>query len=108
MFDQVLLTGFKVFGGHEVNPTQLIAEYFMEHPRKGVSCSVVEVTVKDVDAYISKTKEKVMCSKGQKILNLHFGVGPNTVYKLEQLCYNNKDFGIPDNEGYQPRKQLIS
>lgn len=108
MFDQILLTGFKVFGGCEVNPTQLLAQHFIEHPRKGVTCSVVEVTAKDADAYIEKAKEKVLCSKGKKILNLHFGVGPNTVYELEQMCFNNKDFEIPDNLGYKPRKQQIT
>ena len=97
MFDQILLTGFKVFGGHDVNPTQLVAEHFIQHPRKGVSCSVVEVTAKDADAYIEKAKQQVLCSKDKKILNLHFGVGPNKVYYLEQICYNNKDFRIPDN-----------
>lgn len=97
MFDEILLTGFKVFGNHDVNPTQLISEHFSAHPLKGVNCSVVEVTAKDADAYVEKIKEHVICSKDKKILNLHFGVGPNKVYYLEQSCYNNKDFSIPDN-----------
>lgn len=33
------------------------------------------------------------------MLNIHFGVGPNQVYFLENCAYNNKDFRIPDNSG---------
>jgi hypothetical protein len=37
------------------------------------------------------------------VLHLHFGVGPNLVYKPESMAYNNKNFSIPDNAGYQPK-----
>lgn len=74
----------------------------MKHPRDGLRCSVVEVTAKDADAYINKIQQQLVASKGKKVLNLHFGVGPNKVYNLERFCFNNKDFGIPDNDGYQP------
>lgn len=56
--------------------------------------------MKDVDEYIEKMKENIKDSE-ERILNLHLGVGPNQVYFLEQCCYNNKDFRIPDNNGYQ-------
>jgi hypothetical protein len=36
------------------------------------------------------------------------GVGPNNVYHLETCGYNNKDFGIPDNDGYQCFKEKIT
>ncbi len=52
MFDQVFMTGFKVFGGHEVNPTQLVAEHFSQAKVPGLTCTVVEVTAKDADAYV--------------------------------------------------------
>lgn len=35
------------------------------------------------------------------------GVGPNKVYFIEKCAYNNKDFRIPDNSGYQPCDQQI-
>lgn len=51
-----------------------------------------------MDNYIeSKLKEQRECPK--TILNVHFGVGPNKVYFLENCAYNNKDFRIPDNSG---------
>ena len=97
------LTGFKKFGNHAVNPTQLLAEHYLNSKVSNVHASVVEVTTKDVDTYIDSMKG-ILADKGnKKILNLHFGVGPNKVYYLEKCCYNNKDFGIPDNLGYQPR-----
>lgn len=35
------------------------------------------------------------------------GVGPNKVYFLEQCGYNNKDFRIPDNDGYICKNEKI-
>ena len=102
MFDEVYLTGFKIFGSYEANPTQLLAEHFGKSGIPGLSCSVVEVTAKDADEYVGRIGQKVKGGE-KRVLNLHFGVGPNKVYHLERCCYNNKDFCIPDNEGYQPR-----
>jgi pyroglutamyl-peptidase len=107
MFDQVYLTGFKIFGGHQVNPTQLLAEHFSEHKVEGVETAVIEVAAKEADAYIEKIRTAIGESKDKKVLNLHFGVGPNKVYHLEQCSYNNKDFGIPDNHGYKPLNEKI-
>lgn len=107
MFDQIYLTGFKKFGNHDVNPTQLVSEHFAKQEIPGLKCSVVEVTTKDADAYIESIKQELVSTPNKKILNIHFGVGPNTVYRFEKCCYNNKDFGIPDNIGYQPSKEKI-
>ncbi len=59
----------------------------------------LDVTVKDVDTYITYLAESCGPHEG-KTLNLHMGVGPNKVYFLENCGYNNKDFRIPDNNGY--------
>ena len=67
----------------------------------------MEVATKPVDEYVEKIKKKVEENKGKKVLNLHFGVGPNEIYHLERCCYNNKDFRIPDNLKYQPRNEQI-
>jgi len=56
MFDQIYLTGFKKFGNHDVNPTQLVSEHFAKQEIPGLKCSVVEVTTKDADAYIESIK----------------------------------------------------
>jgi hypothetical protein len=59
MFDRVYLTGFKKFGDHDVNPTQMLAEHFATLNISGLTCSVIEVTVEDVDSYINKTKQLI-------------------------------------------------
>ena len=85
MFDQVYLTGFKIFGGVECNPTQLLAEHYSKAGIKNLSCEIVEVAAKCVDEYVEKVKEceeKSEESEGKRILNLHFGVGPNKIYHL--------------------------
>jgi len=107
MFDEVYLTGFKKFGNCSVNPTQMIAEHYLKSTIAGLHSAVVEVTTKDVDAYINSMKKIIADMGTKKILNLHFGVGPNKIYHLERCCYNNKDFGIPDNLGYQPKNEQI-
>ena len=38
---------------------------------------------------------------------MHFGVGPNKVYFFEMFGYNNMDYRIPDNYGFQPIRQKI-
>jgi pyroglutamyl-peptidase len=108
MFDFIYLTGFKKFGGHEVNPTEEVVKAIEAQNVPRVRCSVVEVTTVDVDNYIAKTLEEVEGKKDEKILHLHFGVGPNMVYRLETTAYNNKDFSIPDNIGYKPSKEQIT
>ena len=43
----------------------------------------MEVATKPVDEYVDKIKKYVdeQCT-GKKVLNLHFGVGPNIIYHL--------------------------
>jgi len=47
----------------------------------------------------------------QKIIILHFGVSPKRqpvpMFKLEQHAYNEANFRIPDQNGFQPSKQPI-
>jgi pyrrolidone-carboxylate peptidase len=82
MFDQIYLTGFQKFGDHDVNPTELIAAHFAGANIPGLTSSVLEVTVEGVDSYIAKTRAAIAAQNNKRILNLHFGVGPNTVYKM--------------------------
>lgn len=107
MFQKVNVTGFQAFGNIDVNPTELVVNSFIEkpHPKQG-DARKLDVTVKAVDEYVEE-----MCAKAKedhlKTVNLHFGVGPNKVYFLEMCAYNNKDFRIPDNSGYQCNKEKI-
>ena len=71
-----------------------------------MTCKVLDVAVQDVDQYVEEMKQKSAVLNG-KVLHLHLGVGPNKVYHLEQVCYNQKDFRIPDNRQNQPLNQPI-
>ena len=103
MYNEVHLTGFKKFGDVTVNPTELIVDELTSSPIPQVHPTKLDVTVDEVNNYIS-AKVKEQCEPGKKILNIHFGVGPNKVYFLENCAYNNKDFRIPDNSGKQCQK----
>jgi pyroglutamyl-peptidase len=105
MYDHIYLTGFKKFGTHEVNPTEEVVNAIHI---EGVTCNIVEVTTVDVDGYIHRISHELAERKGQSVLHLHFGVGPNSVYKPESYAYNNKTFSIPDNLGYQPQDEPIN
>lgn len=67
----------------------------------------IDVAVKEVDQQIMDFCQIHEQNKGMKILNLHLGVSPGFNYTLEKCGYNNKDFCIPDNLGYQPQNETI-
>ena len=106
MFDHIFLTGYNKFHGVGVNPTEEMIKAEEPKKRKGVTCRVLEVAAEDVDAYIDECKKRVDEHQG-KVLHLHLGVGPNLVYHLENVCYNQKDFRAPDNKNYQPLNEPI-
>ena len=103
MFDMVHLSGFKKFGNYQENPTQLVSEHFFKQHIPNLLCSVVEVTTVDADGYIHFLKQQIQAHPGRRILILHLGVSGRKTYSLESCAYNQKDFSIPDNAGYQPR-----
>ena len=58
MFDRIYLTGFLPFTGVKINPTELIVKDFMENPHPNVvKATRLDVSVKEVDQYLEKTKE---------------------------------------------------
>ena len=81
MYEEVHLTGFKKFGEITVNPTELIVDDLTSSPIPHVNPRKLDVTVDEVDKYVVE-KIKEQCKSDKKILNIHFGVGPNKVYFL--------------------------
>jgi pyroglutamyl-peptidase len=99
-----LITGFEPFEGVPVNPTQQIAEYFLENPEyRGVQ----------IDALVFPVVLNAWDNAGEHLKNdygamLHFGADPfNDHIKVERLGVNLDDFRIPDNEGLQVEDQPI-
>ena len=48
---------------------------------EAVTCNILEVATVDVDNYIDRIKQELSEKKNRRVLHLHFGVGPNLVYK---------------------------
>lgn len=110
-FHQIILTGFKTFGSHSKNPTEELISSLTEQEMKQRRIAkkfALDVTCTEVDCFAGQLKQEFDELKpGKKVLIVHMGVGPNKVYFLEECAYNNKDFSIPDNSGYQPCKEQI-
>jgi pyroglutamyl-peptidase len=113
------LTGFGKFQGVEKNPTtelmQKLPNYLKDHPletKKSVhveSFFVLETSGRQFSG-LNKLQESY-CSKyknsPEPVVWLHFGVGPNLVYHLEKVAWNEADFRCPDERGWQPRHMCI-
>lgn len=70
---------------------------------------MLDVSCKKVDEWLQKTiVEAQKAAEAKPVWLIHLGVGNNTVYHLEELAYNNKDFWNPDNDGYFCRNEPIS
>lgn len=112
--DTLLLTGFGPFADVADNPTaELVYEIKKRSADKGFWLakfpfkifSVLEVSTTGVDSFICQTQQLRACSK----VSIHLGVDTGaTTFKLEQCCYNNCSFRVPDAVGNMPDKQCIA
>ncbi|RYG98632.1 hypothetical protein EON65_51200, partial [archaeon] len=119
-----VITGFSAFGSVGINPTAKLIEILSDetndsHLTRPNSHSVymfkvLEVSVQAVDSFLNSTVEDIVkrdsdsgISKIQ-IYFIHLGVDENAIsIKLEQVCYNNLHFRIPDVKGYQPQNSAL-
>lgn len=119
-----VITGFDAFGSVGVNPTAKLIEVFSDETNASrLLCpsanstfvfQVLEVSVKAVDSFLDSIVEDIVKRNGSgstdkiKIYFIHLGVDENsTSIKLEQVCYNNLNFRIPDVQGYQPQNSAL-
>lgn len=105
---KLFITGFGSFGDIDANPTQQIVEYLEDEcfSIEGYDSyfNVLHVSTGGVDDYLEERESNVKLGN----VNIHIGVhGKATRFALEQYCYNNKDFRIPDSSGKQPEKERI-
>ena len=106
----LFITGFGNFGDVAANPTEEIIEALnCEHFTCGeysASYKILKVSTQAVDGYLSD-RQMWNQVKGSNI-NIHLGVASSNMnFQLEQYCYNNKDFRIPDISGSQPQREKI-
>eukprot|EP00808_Paulinella_micropora_P013545 g73463.t1 len=91
-----ILTGFGEFNGVKHNPTEQLMKTLPEYLK----------TTKNV---IRAPKFKKMTAIGtRRTVWVHFGVDSGaTGYKLECRAFNEADFRVPDQRGWQPKKEKI-
>lgn len=98
----VYITGFGEFHGVKENPSMKIVEELRatEFTVDGHSVvfHVLEVSVDYCKDFLSK-----LDFVNNSYVFIHIGVDSNgTAIKLEQCAYNNMNFRVPDERGYQP------
>lgn len=117
-----IVTGFGPFEKMNENPTTTIIRHLQSEKEKGhlqqhieftkvikTSASSAKMEVNDIIQYI-KDKEKEAPS-GQHWVIVHLGVnhmkGRKPAFQLEQNAYNEANFRIADEDGFQPKKEEI-
>jgi len=118
-----VLTGFGKFGNITENPTttliRRIVTLMNENDGDGGNnismCKIIKTAASnitnDLDDIIIHTinlEESISCQRNKHIVFIHLGVDykANT-FKLETTAYNEASFRIPDEDGFQPKKQQI-
>lgn len=72
------------------------------------SCEVYEVSAEATTQGLKKIQSPKDPKDNVKYIFIHFGVNESeTELRLEQCSYNEADFRIPDQRGYQPIQQPI-
>lgn len=104
----VYVTGFGEFHGVKENPSMKIVEELRSKQfcvdGHSVVFEVLEVSVEYCRDFISKLDFDNNC-----YIFVHIGVDSNgTAIKLEQCAYNNMNFRVPDERGYQPQLTQIN
>lgn len=93
-----------------------IREYLVEHPLSDSvaleTVTIYEVSRDPTNAIFSSLASQHLpqdASTSDKHLFVHFGVhGTATTFLLEQVAWNEMDFRVPDQKGYQPRHTPIN
>lgn len=111
-----LVTGFGKFPGCPANPTEVLVSNLSSSSGKcapgvtlhsssilKVSASIVRQHLHDLDKLVTKT-----FSESDVVVVVHFGVDVcATSFKLERRAFNEANFRLPDEDGFQPRNEPI-
>ena len=94
---RVLVTGFETFGGHDENPSALVARALDGREIGGarVVARILPVDLARLDAALDAAMAEVTPD-----MAIAFGLaGDEAVIRLERVALNVADFAIPDNGG---------
>lgn len=118
-----IITGFGSFHGVNENPTTSIIHHLESEKEKGnldqhieftrvitTSASSARTEVNEIIQHIRKQSQKDV-SPGKHWVIVHFGVnhmkGKKPAFQLEQNAYNEVNFRIADEDGFQPKNEQI-
>ena len=109
------LTGFGSFGSIDNNPTSHLVNvvHVSNEPRACIlSTERIQVSVEACKQYAREISGLYEQTKAKEtnclFVVINFGVNAgSSLINLEQMCYNNADFCIPDVLNFQPRSQKI-
>jgi pyroglutamyl-peptidase len=102
---RVLVTGFETFGGHDENPSALVAGALDGREIAGarVAARILPVDLARLDAALEAALAEVAPD-----VAIAFGLaGDEAVIRLERVALNVADFGIPDNGGALHRNRAL-
>ena len=130
------VTGFGPFGGNPENPTSTIIEALQqeqtaENPRLSNVhlLNIIRVSASSAAEEVNRIIDQVKphynninssqqqestgkgCNNYKHAVIIHFGVnhmkGQKKVFQLEQNAFNEANFRIPDEDGFQPKNEQI-
>jgi pyroglutamyl-peptidase len=103
---RVLLTGFSIFPGASVNPTEALVASLTERPPETGAlfrCAVLSVEYETIAAQLS-----ALCEDFSPDIALHFGLARECAgFRLERMARNTNACARPDNLGRMPASAAI-
>lgn len=108
-----VVTGFGPFQHSTENPTTVIATKLKDYVRDTnislLTTLVIETSAEAAQAETDRLKDTIAKqNNGNVVVLLHMGVNcMGTRFQLEQCAYNEANFSIPDEKGFQPRHEEV-
>ena len=102
---KILLTAFEPFGGETMNPSQEVVRRICGMTFDGLQVEACELPVERFRA-IELALERIRRSKPDVVIMLGEAGGRSCITP-ERMAVNMDDFRIPDNAGYQPKRDPI-
>lgn len=111
-----IVTGFGPFQGVKDNPTSIIAALLVDYLEQHTDWATPEmVDTRIIETSAEAAREETdsllrdLKDKERKAVLLHLGVDCNRDnFYLEQCAYNEANFRIPDERGFQPSDKSVS
>jgi pyroglutamyl-peptidase len=102
---KILLTAFEPFGGETINPSQEVVRSIGRLSFDGLQIETCELPVERFKA-IALALERIRRFEPDVVIMLGEAGGRSCITP-ERMAVNMDDFRIPDNAGYQPKRDPI-